>query len=261
VLLDGKRIIVTGGVTGIGRASVIGMVREGAQVVSMSRKSPDDDGVKAVMSAAADLGPGPAMHLKCDVSDQSAVNAAFSEAIEAMGGLDVLVNCAGWETQEPAEDLTLQHLEAMFAVNVWGTVFTNGAACRHYKTVGGGVIINYASYAGVCGMPGMASYSAAKGAVVAFTRSIAKDWARQYNIRSNLVCPGVMTELAEKFFDEMEPERLAQITAWQQATILLGGKPGEAEDAANLTIFLASDLGKFVHGQTIGVDGGMMMSR
>jgi 3-oxoacyl-[acyl-carrier protein] reductase len=260
VLLEGKRIIVTGGVTGIGRASVIGMVREGARVVSMSRKAPDDDEVTAVMSAAAQLGPGPVMHLRCDVGDQSAVNAAFVHAIEAMGGLDVLVNCAAWETQEPAEDLTLEMLEPQFATNVWGTVFTNGAACRHYKQVGGGVIINYASYAGVCGMPGMALYSATKGAVVAFTRTIAKDWAR-YNIRSNLICPGVMTELAQKFYDEMDAERLAQIKAWQQATILLGGMPGEVDDAANLNIFLASDMAKFVHGQTIGVDGGMMMSR
>jgi 3-oxoacyl-[acyl-carrier protein] reductase len=260
VLLKGKRIIVTGGVTGIGRASVIGMVREGAQVVSMSRKAPDNESVQAVMDAAAGLGPGPIMHLQCDISDQSAVNAAFAEAIDAMGGLDVLVNCAGWETQEAAEDLTLDMLEPIFRVNVWGTVFTNGAACRHFKDNGGGAIVNYASYAGVCGMPGLPSYSAAKGAVVAFTRTIAKDWAR-YNIRSNLVCPGVMTELAQKFFEEVDAERLAQIKAWQQATILLGGEPGEVEDAANLNIFLASDMAKFVHGQTIGVDGGMMMSR
>lgn len=260
MLLDGKRIIVTGGLTGIGKATVLGMTREGAAVVSMSRGEPEEDRARAVIDAAKALGKGPVSHLQLDVTDQSAVNSVFAEATESMGGLDCLVNCAGLEHQGPAEDLTADILHAQFAVHVMGSVFTNGAAFRHFKAVGGGTIVNYASYAGVCGMPGMANYSAAKGGVIAFTRTIAKDWA-PYRVRVNVVCPGVMTELAQTWYDEMDPERRAQIDAWMAGTIPFGGKLGEVDDAANLNIFLASEMSKFIHGQTIGVDGGMMMSR
>ena len=260
MLLEGKKIIVTGGVTGIGKATVLGMAREGAQVVSMSRGTPDEDRVVAVVDAANALGKGPISHLQLDVTDQTAVNSAFARAIETMGGLDALVNSAGLEHQCPAEDLTAEPMLEQFSVHVLGTAFTNAAAFHHYKDVGGGTIINYASYAGVCGMPGMASYSAAKGGVIAYTRTVAKDWA-PHKVRVNVVCPGVMTELAQFWLDEMDTARRAQIDAWQAATIPFGGKLGDVEDAANLNIFLASDMSKFIHGQTIAVDGGMMMSR
>jgi 3-oxoacyl-[acyl-carrier protein] reductase len=260
MLLEGKRVIVTGGITGIGKATVLGMVREGASVVSMSRAAPEEDRAALVVKAASELGPGPAAHLRCDVTKQAEVNSAFDEAIAFLGGLDVLVNSAGLEHQGPAEDLTEEILLEQLSVHVMGTAFTNAAACRHYKTAGGGAIINYASYAGACGMPGMAAYSAAKGGVLAYSRTIAKDWA-PYNIRTNVVMPGVMTELAEFWMNEMDPERRAQIDAWMAATIPLGGKLGKVEDAANLNIFLASDMASFIHGQTIGVDGGMFMSR
>ena len=260
MLLEGKRIIVTGGITGIGKATVFAMAREGAQVVSMSRAEPTEERVAAVVEAANELGKGPVAHVHCDVTKRNVVNAAFGQAISLMGGLDALVNSAGLEQQGPAEDLTEELLYEQFAVHVMGTVFTNGAAFRQFKDNGGGAIVNYASYAGVCGMPGMANYSAAKGGVVAFTRTVAKDWA-PHRVRVNVVCPGVMTELAQAWYDEMDAERRAQIDAWQAATIPLGGKLGEVDDAANLNVFLASDMSKFIHGQTIGVDGGMMMSR
>jgi NAD(P)-dependent dehydrogenase (short-subunit alcohol dehydrogenase family) len=260
VLLEDKRVIVTGGVTGIGKATVIGMVHHGATVVSMSRKAPEDDGVQAVLRAASNGGQGSATHIKCDVSDQNDVNAAFDEAIRSMGGLDALVHCAGAETEQPAETLTKEILQPHFEVNVYGTIFTNIAVCRHYKENGGGAIINYASFAGVSGMPGLACYSAAKGAVVAFTRTIAKDWA-PYGIRSNIVCPLVMTELAQEWYDNMDPDRFAEIEGYLKLTVPLGGKLGDVEDAANLNVFLASDMATFIHGQTIGVDGGRLMPR
>ncbi len=259
MLLKGKRIIVTGGVTGIGKATVLACAREGAKVVSISRAKPTEERVQKVINAANELGAGQATHMQADVSNQSIVNSAFERAVAWMGGLDVLINCAGLEQQKPAEDLTEDDLHEQFAVHVLGTAFTNAAAFRYMKKTGGS-IVNYASYAGVCGMPGMPSYSAAKGAVIGYSRTIAKDWA-QYWIRVNIVCPGVLTELAESWYKEMSPERMAQINAWMAATIPLGGKLGKMEDAANLNVFLASDMSRFVHGQTIGVDGGMMMSR
>jgi 3-oxoacyl-[acyl-carrier protein] reductase len=258
--LSGKRAIVTGGLTGIGRATVIEMVREGAAVVSMSRRGEDDETTVRVLAEARAVGDGPVKHLKVDVSDQDSVEAATSAAVQFLGRLDVLVNCAGIAVQASAEDLNAKLLYDDFAVHVMGTAFTNAAAFRHFTKGGGGSIINYASYSGVCGTPGMPSYGAAKGAVVAYSRTIAKDWAR-HNIRVNIVCPAVMTELVQSWSDAMDEERRAQMDAFFEASIPLGGRLGDVIDAAYLNVFLASDRAKFIHGQLIGVDGGFLMTR
>jgi 3-oxoacyl-[acyl-carrier protein] reductase len=259
MLLQGKRVIVTGGVTGIGRATVLAMAREGAAVVSVSRAVPTSERATKVIEAAKKLGPGPVAHMQIDVTKQADVDKVFDAAAKFLGGLDAIVNSAGSEQQKPTEDLVEQDLYEQFAVHVLGTAFTNSAACRHMKARGGS-IINYASYAGVGAMPMMAAYGAAKGGVIAYTRVIAKEWA-PYLIRANVICPGVITEMAETWYKEMSPERLAEITAWKKATIPLTGDFGKPEDAANLNVFLASDMSSYMTGQLLGVDGGMMMGR
>lgn len=109
-------------------------------------------------------------------------------------------------------------------------------------------------------MPSLAAYSAAKGGVLAYTRTIAKEWGR-YNIRSNVIMPAAVTELLEATVNDMDPQRRAEWEAWSASKIPLGGKLGRAEDAANLNLFLASDMATYIHGQTIGADGGMFMTR
>lgn len=257
--LKGKKIIVTGGVTGIGKATVLAMAREGASVVSTSRATPDSDRAVSVINAAKKLGNGKITHLQMDVTQQGEVNAVFDQAVEFLGGLDAIVNSAGSEQQKPTEDLVAQDLREQFEVHVLGTAFTNSAACRHMKGKGGS-IINYSSYAGVGCMPMMAAYGAAKAGVIAYTRVIAKEWA-QYNIRANAVCPAVISEMAEVWYAEMSPERLAEIKAWTKSVIPLTGELGKPQDAANLNVFLASDMSNYMTGQLIGVDGGMMMGR
>ena len=116
MLLEGKRIIVTGGITGIGKATVLAMAREGAQVVSMSRAEPTEERVAEVVEAANELGKHPVAHVQCDVTKRDVVNAAFGQAISLMDGLDALVNSAGLEHQGPAEDLTEELLYEQFAV-------------------------------------------------------------------------------------------------------------------------------------------------
>lgn len=259
MLLKGKRIIVTGGATGIGKATVLASAREGAVVVSVSRRPPTDEKAKKVVEEAKKLGPGPIMHMQLDVRNQDEVNSVFEKAVAWMGGLDVLVNSHGIEHMKPAEDLTAEDLNEQFAVHLLGTAFTCAAAFRYMKNTGGS-IINHASYAGVCGVEGMPAYSAAKGAVIGYSRCIAKDWG-QYWIRVNIVCPSAMSELAEQFFSAMSPEQLEQFEAWMAAQVPLGGKIGKVEDVANVNVFLASDMSRFVHGQTIGVDGGALMTR
>ena len=259
MLLKGKRIIVTGGVTGIGKATVLAMVREGAAVVSVSRAAPDSERAIKVIEAAKKLGAGPVAHMQLDITKQNDVNSVFDEAVAFMGGLDAIVNSAGTEQQKPTEDLVEKDLRDQFEVHVLGTAFTNSAAFRHMKSKGGS-IINYASYAGVGGMPMMAAYGAAKAGVILYTRVVAKEWG-MFNIRANVVCPAVMSEMAEVWYAEMSPERLAEIEAWKKSVIPLGGELGKADDAANLNVFLASDMSSYMTGQLIGVDGGMMMGR
>ena len=259
MLLEGKKIIVTGGVTGIGKATVLAMAREGASVVSTSRATPDSERTVSVISAAKKLGKGKIAHMRMDVTRQDEVNAVFDQAVEFLGGLDAIVNSAGIEQQKPTENLIEKDLYDQFAVHVLGTAFTNSAACRHMKGKGGS-IINYSSYAGVGTMRMMAAYGVAKAGVIAYTRVIAQEWA-PYLIRANVVCPAIMTEMAEVWYAEMSPERLAEITAWQKSVIPLTGTLGKPQDAANLNVFLASDMSNYMTGQLIGVDGGMMMGR
>jgi 3-oxoacyl-[acyl-carrier protein] reductase len=259
MLLENKRIIVTGGLTGIGKATVLACAKHGATVVSMSRKAPTDPSAVEMLEQARAIGSGSVSHLASDVSVQEDVDRAFDEAAAQMGGLDAMVNCAGDELESPADEMTAAPMQQLFDVNVLGTAFTDAAAFRHMKDSGGS-IINYGSYVGVVGLPGVAAYAASKGAVSAYSRSIAMEWG-QYGIRVNVVCPVVMTELYEKGFGLMPPERRAQMEAYFAASIPLGGKPGKAEDSANLNVFLASDMSSFIHGQLIGVDGGMMMPR
>jgi 3-oxoacyl-[acyl-carrier protein] reductase len=259
MLLQDKRVIVTGGITGCGKATVIGMVREGAAVVSMSRAGADSERAMLVMKAAAEQGAGPVRHIQCDISSKTQVDAAFDEAVEFLGGLDVLVNSAGIEHQGHTADLTAEEMLEQFNVGVLGTHFTNVALFNHCKD-NGGCIINYSSAVGVFGLPMMAAYSAAKAGVIAYTRSIAKEWA-PYKIRANIVLPAVESEMAAHWLSQMDAERRAEMEAWLVATIPYGGKLGKLEDAANLNIFLASDLASFIHGQMIGVDGGAFMGR
>jgi len=263
MLLKGKRIIVTGGVTGIGKATVLAMAREGATVVSVSRAAPDSERAVKVVEAAKKLGEGVVTHMQLDITKQADVNSVFEKAAAMMGGLDAMVNSAGIEQQKPTEDLDEKDLRGQFEVHVLGTAFTNSAACRHMRagvSSRGGSIINYASYAGVGGMPMMAAYGAAKASVILYTRVVAKEWG-MYGIRANVVCPAVMSEMAEVWYAEMSPERLAEIEAWKKSVIPLTGELGKSEDAANLNVFLASDMSSYMTGQLLGVDGGMMMGR
>jgi NAD(P)-dependent dehydrogenase (short-subunit alcohol dehydrogenase family) len=254
--LKGKRIIVTGGASGIGAATVRTFSREGAAVVSVDIS---DAAGLAVAQAAGELGPGPVIYRHLDVTQAGEVNAVFDEAVALLGGLDSLAMIAGIEVQKPAEDHTPADFSTQLAVHVTGTAFTNQAAFRHLRNTGGS-IINYASHAGVSGMPGMAAYSSAKGAVVAWSRCVAKEWGR-YMIRVNSVCPGALTELAKSWLAEMDTERRAEIDAWLIANIPLGGKLGTPEDAADLNVFLASDASRYITGGTIAVDGGLTMPR
>ncbi len=259
MLLEGKRIIITGGATGCGAATVLACAREGASVVSISRRPPTDEKAVKVVADALKLGPGPVKHVQLDVSNQDNVNRVFKEIVGELGGLDGLVNSHGIEKQGPAENVTAADLTELFAVHSMGMAFTCIAAFPYMKEKGGS-IVNLSSYAGIEGMYNMSAYSASKGAIAGYSRSIAQDWGK-YMIRVNILCPGAMTELAMQAFNEMSLEEQEKFMAWIASHTTMGTWVPQVDDVANVNVFLLSDMSKCIHGQTIGADGGAFFSR
>jgi NAD(P)-dependent dehydrogenase (short-subunit alcohol dehydrogenase family) len=247
--LDNKRIIVTGGASGIGAATVRAYVREGAQVVSFDV---DDEAGERI---AAEAG---ATYRHCDVARRAEVFEAVERAAAQLGGLDVLANVAGVERRTPAEDIPDGEWDLVFDVNVKGTLYTNQAAFRQLKEHGGR-IINFGSGAGIRGQAGSAHYSASKGAVMAWTRTVAQEWAK-YRITVNSVVPAIWTPMYDAWRARMsEQERMIHDMAMQHV-VLIGGRLGDPDaDCAPVMVFLASDASHFMTGQCFAVDGGMIM--
>ena len=247
--LAGKRIILTGGARGIGAAVVKAFVEEGAHVISLD--------LGEVASITGD-GGGWAHSRVCDIADSHSVDAAFAWASEQLNGLDVLVHAAGIAPNASAESITLDEWERVFAVNTRGTFLTNRAAFERLKG-SGGRIINFASAAGVLGQPGKAHYAASKGAVLAWTRTVAREWG-PLGITVNAIAPAMWTPMYDATRASMSAEQLQQHDAYMAGQVPIGGKLGEpARDLAPVLVFLAGDGSRFVTGQTLVIDGGMMM--
>jgi NADP-dependent 3-hydroxy acid dehydrogenase YdfG len=171
--LKGKRIVVTGGGSGIAEATVYAYVKEGARVVLLDIN--DDAGARVAQAACKLAGSNVAEYLHCDISHRDEVFSVFAQAVDFLGGLDALAMIAGIQQQKASEDLVEADLFSQISVHFYGTVFTNGAAFKYMRETGGS-IINYSSIAGVVGRTRMGSYSAAKAAVLGFTRVVAQDW-------------------------------------------------------------------------------------
>jgi NAD(P)-dependent dehydrogenase (short-subunit alcohol dehydrogenase family) len=250
-VLENRRIVVTGGASGMGAALVRALPEEGARVVSL------DVNVEG-LGVAEEAG---AAFVTCDVSSKESVDDAFLRATEHLGGLDVLIHAAGIAPGAPAEELSLDSWSKAMAVNATGTFLTNQAAFSYLRDAGGGRIINFASIAGIEGRPGKAGYSASKGAVVAWTRTVAVEWAR-YGITLNAVAPAIWTPMYDKTRRAMTPEELEAHDAQRAAMIPIGGKLGDPErDLVPVIVFLAGDGARFMTGQTFAVDGGMLKVR
>jgi NAD(P)-dependent dehydrogenase (short-subunit alcohol dehydrogenase family) len=256
MLLEGKRTIIVGGAKGIAAETVRTFVREGAGVASLDV---DDVNGKETASGARDLGAGPVDYYHCDITNQDEVNEVLGRAVEKLGGLDCMVVTAGLEQQKAAEDLVESDIDTIFRVNVHGTMYCCAAAYNHMKG-NGGSIVTYTSGSGLDGFPEMPVYSASKGAVVAYVRTIAKDWGK-HGIRVNTIAPAVMTPLSEEFLAEMDPQRRKMMDDWFAEKVSLGGKMGKPSDAADVNLFFASDLSRFITAQTVPVDGGYTVVR
>ncbi len=248
--LSGKRIIVTGAARGIGASAARALASAGARVTALD----------VVEFPAETTHDGCLSHDRCDVSSRSSVTGAFDRAVQAMGGLDVLIHVAGVQRYTPAEAITDDEWDLVVGVNARGTMITNQAAFAHLKDRGGR-IVNFASAAGALGLRGCAHYAASKGAVLAWTRTIAQEWG-PYGISANAVAPGMWTPMYDTTRAGMTPDQLAAHDRGMAMMIPLGGKLGDPDtDMAPVLVFLASDASRFITGQTLAVDGGLMMVR
>lgn len=243
--LAGKRIIVTGGAGGIGNAAVRLFVQEGAKVACTYN------------SAQPDV-PAGVFTARCNIADKAEVDTVFDRFAAELGGLDALVHAAGVHGSQPADQVDEANWDRMFDLNGKGAVWTNQAAFRHLRA-NGGSIVNMGSVEGVRGFAGNAIYSASRGAVMAWTRSIALEWGR-HRVRANCVAPAIHTDIYQRQRDAMDAASLQMLDAAMQQMIPLGGKLGDPLlDMAPVLLFLAGDDSHFITGQTIAVDGGLMM--
>lgn len=253
--LKGKRLIVTGTAGGIGASVLRGLAAAGAQVAAMDVN--DTTGREEAQRADA-AGPGAARYFRCDVRLRGEVDSAFGAAAAWLGGLDGLVNIAGVERAAPAESILDADWNLMFDVNARGTMNTNQAAFPYLRE-GGGRILNFGSAAGVMGLPGCAHYSAAKAAVLGWTRTVAKEWGR-HGISVNAAAPGMWTPMYEAHRARMDAQALAAHDAMMAGLIPLGGRLGDPDrDMTPFVVFMMSDGARFITGQTLAVDGGLMI--
>lgn len=247
--LEKKVAIITGGANGIGRAYSIGFAKEGARVVIA-----DTDEKKALETIDEILRlKGEAVFVYTDISNKSSANNLVNRTMEKFGRLDILVNNAAILVSETVMDITEENWDKQFAVNAKGTVFCSQSVIPVMVKQGNGKIINVSSIGALAAQPGLCAYHSTKAAVLAITRSFALEMINS-NIQVNAVVPGTtvsgMAERAMK--DPAFKKRVVD-------TIPIG-RLGKPEELLGAVLYFASEDSNYCTGQTLIVDGGVMMA-
>jgi len=253
--LDGKLAVVTGGASGIGRAVAQRFASSGARVRVLDI---DEDAAKTVASEIVSSG-GNAKAYRCDVSQQESVKTVLNEVFQERR-VHILVNNAGISHVGNLEGTSEQDFDKIFAVNVRGMYNCMYACVGHMKANGGGVILNMASIAGTSGLADRFAYSMSKGAVVAMTYSMAKDYL-SYNIRCNCISPArVHTPFVDGFLRRNYPGKEQEMFERLEKSQPIG-RMAQPEEIAALALFLCSDEASFITGSDYPIDGGFLNLR
>jgi NAD(P)-dependent dehydrogenase (short-subunit alcohol dehydrogenase family) len=238
--LENKRALITGGASGIGKATAMRFLEERVKVAILDRDETACDQIQEELAGLAAV-------IVADVSDSEAVKRAFSDLDDLWGGLDVLINNAGISMRHKFLDITPEEWRQVIDVNLNGMFFVAQAAARRMLLAGSGVIINMGSTNALLGYPFYADYNASKAGVIELTRSMALELAP--DVRVVAVCPGyVMTPMQEA---EYTPQMLAEVNR----KIPLG-RHAQPDEIAALFAFLASEEAAFITGQCYVIDGG-----
>ena len=245
---EGKRIIITGGANGIGKATVARFAREGATIVLTDV---DGSAAKAATRQIAEETGATIYPFAADVSVKADDLATIQYTLEKMGGMDVLVNNAGIYFEEHFEDITEERWNSIMNVDLKGTFLMTQAVVPHFKAKRAGIIVNMASTNGLAGEIYYSHYGAAKGGVVLLTKALALELG-PYGIRINCVCPGYIVTDSTQAMDSDE-----FVNNYIQNKIPLR-RTGKPEEVASVIAFLASDDASFVHGDAILIDGGQL---
>ncbi|SFR43565.1 NAD(P)-dependent dehydrogenase, short-chain alcohol dehydrogenase family [Halogeometricum rufum] len=250
-LLQDKVAVVTGGSSGNGRAMAMAFAHEGADVVVADLQAEPREGGTPTHELVMAETDRRAKFVRCDVTNVADLEAAVEEADE-FGGVDVMVNNAGIFRAEEFLDVTEEEYDALMDINVKGVFFGSQAAAKKMVEKGGGNIVNISSVAGLQGSGEYVTYNTSKGAVRLMTYALASKFGPQ-GIRVNAIHPGLIettmtTEDVPIFGTEQEDAFVETIPS---------RRAGTPEDVANAAVFLASDLGGYVNGESLVVDGGM----
>jgi len=248
--LDGKIALITGGGSGIGRATALLFASEGARLAVVDRA---EDNAR-VVAAEITQGGGEAIAIVADVSKAADTERMVAETVGRFGRLDILYNNAGIGFARRTHLLTEEEWDRTIDVDLKG-VFLGCKYALPELMKRGGAILSTASVAGIEGFRQMAAYCAAKAGVILLTKSLAMDYA-EHGIRVNCICPGsIETPLYESGFDNLTPEKRARAHQMFAAMHLLG-RAGSPEEIARAALFLCSQDASFITGQAVVVDGG-----
>jgi NAD(P)-dependent dehydrogenase (short-subunit alcohol dehydrogenase family) len=240
----GKVTFITGAASGIGRATAVAFAAEGARVAILDRT---EEALRET-EAAVKVAGGEVLAIACDVSKPKEVEAAVAQAVESFGRIDCAFNNAGVENKAaPLHEIDLEEWDRILNINLRGTFLCMKHEIAQMVRQGGGVVVNTSSGAGIRGVAGGASYAASKHGMIGMTTSAALDYAKQ-NIRVNCVLPGnIATPMMDRFTggDIQKAIDLEPV-----------GRLGKPEEIAEAVLWMCSDLGGFVTGASIVVDGG-----
>ncbi len=258
--LKGKNVIITGGGSNIGRAITLAFAREGANVVIADL---DDKQAAKVAEKAKKMGAGDAIVVKTDVTDLAAVEAMVKKAKDKYGSVDILVNNVGWDIQQLFVETGPDFWDKIFKINYRSVLNCTKAVLGPMMEQGKGAIVSIGSDAGRVGEFKEAVYGGTKGAVIAFTKAVAREVGK-YNIRLNVVCPGLTLPASEEEYGEGSPWKMtaAFFTDDLKEKIKKNyplRRLGTSQDIANAVLFMASDASSFITGQTLSVSGGYSM--